>query len=100
MKESIIDKVLCSSGYLPPRNEDEMIAFEKEFTNVKVDEDFHVDVDSIVNGGCRVKSMMRNIGGGTTAASDMRIAARNFESMPEDVVEKIKKQHKGKDDKG
>jgi hypothetical protein len=28
----------------------------------------------------------------------MRIAARNFEALPQDVVEKIKKQHKGKDD--
>ena len=26
MKESIIDKILCSTGYLPPRNEEEMNA--------------------------------------------------------------------------
>ena len=44
-----IDKVLHTSGYLPPRNEEEMIAFEKEFSKVKVRDGFRVDVEKIVN---------------------------------------------------
>ena len=44
-----IDKALHTSGYLPPRNEEEMIEFEKEFSKVKVRDDFHIDVDAIVN---------------------------------------------------
>lgn len=34
MKESIIDKILSTSGYLPPRNDDEMEAFEKVYSKV------------------------------------------------------------------
>ena len=48
MKESIIDKILCSTGYLPPRNEDEMTIFEKEYKKVTLKTNFHVDVDQIV----------------------------------------------------
>ena len=51
MKESIIDKVLSTTGYLPPRNEEEMTAFEKIYSKVEIDENFHVNVDSIANGG-------------------------------------------------
>ncbi len=98
MKESIIDKILCSTGYLPPRNEDEMNAFEKVYSKVNVKTDFRVDVDQIVNGSCRVKPIVRRFESGYASSSDMRIAARNFEALPQDVVEKIKKQHKGKDD--
>ena len=97
MKESIIDKILCSTGYLPPRNEEEMNAFEKEYSKVCVKTDFRVDVDQIVNGSCRVKPKVHRFESGYASSSDMRIAARNFEALPQDVVEKIKKQHKGKD---
>ena len=44
-----IDKVLHTSGYLPPRNEEEMIAFEKVFSKIKVRDGFRVDVAKIVN---------------------------------------------------
>lgn len=98
MKESIIDKVLSTTGYLPPRNEEEMTAFEKIYSKVEIDENFHVNVDSIANGGCRVRPQVRSIGNGTTTANDMRMAARNFEAMPKDVIDKIRKQHKGGDD--
>lgn len=99
MKESIIDKILCSTGYLPPRNEDEMTIFEKEYKKVTLKTNFHVDVDQIVNGGCMVKPIVRHYNGGATS-SDIRLAARNFEALPKDVIDKIKKQHKGEDDKG
>ena len=44
-----IDKVLHTSGYLPPRNEEEMIAFEKVFSKIKVRNGFRIDVTKIVN---------------------------------------------------
>ena len=52
MKESIVDKILSSTGYLPPRNEEEMEAFEKIYSKVVIDESFHVDVESIFSGSC------------------------------------------------
>lgn len=98
MKDSIIDKILCSTGYLPPRNEEEMTAFEKIYSKVTVKTDFRVDVDQIVNGGCRVKPIAHRFESGNASSADMRLAARNFEALSKDVIEKIKKQHKGIND--
>lgn len=99
MKDSIIDKLLSMTGYLTPRNEEEMKAFEKIYSEVGIDKDFHVDVDQIVNGSCcHIEPMAQNVDTGMTM--DMRMAARNYEAMPKDVIEKIKKQHEKKDDKG
>lgn len=95
MKENIIDKLLSSTGYLPPRNEEEMTVFEEYYSKIEVDESFHVDVDSIVNGGCYVRPLVRSIGNSASTANDMRMAARNFEAMPKDVIDKIRRQHKG-----
>ena len=100
MKDSIIDKILCSTGYLPPRNEEEMTAFEKIYSKVTVKSDFRVDVDQIVNGGCRVKPIVRHFESGNASLVNVHLAARNLEALPKDVVEKIKKQHKGKDNEG
>lgn len=95
MKESIIDKILSSTGYLPPRNEEEMNAFEKIYSKVEIDEDFHVDVDSIVNGGCRYEpKVIKMTNTGSVSQDDLRMAARNFGKLPEEVIEKMKKQHK------
>ncbi len=44
-----IDKVLHTSGYLPPRNEEEMMVFEKEFSKIKVPDGFRIDVAKIVS---------------------------------------------------
>ena len=100
MKESIIDKILCSTGYLPPRNEEEMTAFEIVYSKVTVKTDFRVDADQIINGNCKVKPLVRHLRGGSASSSDMRLAARNYEALPKEVIDKIKKQHKGADDKG
>lgn len=97
MKKDIVDNYLHSTGYLPPRNEEEMITFEKIFSKVRVREDFHVDVDSIVNGNCYChhteQDSKSDINGGISDA-DLRMAARNFEKMPADLIAKIKNQHK------
>lgn len=99
MKESIIDKILSSTGYLPPRNEEEMTAFEKIYSKVEIDENFHVDVDNIVNGGCQNEPKVIHMTcTGKFAQEDIRMAARNFGKLPEDVIEKLKKQHKGNGD--
>ncbi len=100
MKDSIVNKVLCTTGYLPPRNEEEMMAFEKLYSQKAVKKDFHVDVDSIVNGGCRVRPLEGLMGSGTFSSSDMLMAARNYENLPKEIIDKIKKQHKKEDDKG
>ena len=95
MKDSIIDKILSSTGYLPPRNEEEMTAFEKIYSKVEIDENFHVDVESIVNGGCQYKpKVVPMVSSGRFSQSDLRMAARNFGNLPEDVIEKLKKQHR------
>lgn len=98
MKESFIDKILCSTGYLPPRNEAEMTAFEKEYSKVEIKEDIYVDIEQIVNGGCGVKPVVHHFVSGNMSSSDIRMAARNFESLPKDLIDKIKKQHRGEDD--
>lgn len=95
MNESIIDKILSSTGYLPPRNEEEMNAFGKIYSKVEIDERFHVDVDSIVSGGCRYEpKVLPMTNTGCVPQDDLRMAARNFGKLPEDVIDKLKKQHK------
>lgn len=98
MKESVINKILCTSGYLPPRDENEAIEFEKVYANLVVRDNFHIDVDNIVKGVCPIKPITRNFGRITAGSQDMRIAARNFESLPKELVEKIKNQHTKEDD--
>lgn len=93
MDKDLINKILHSTGYLPPRNDGEMLYFERIYSNVEVDKSFHLDVDSIVNGICRYNpATIKHIDGGI-AAEDSRMAARNYESIPSDIIEKIKKQH-------
>lgn len=95
MKESIIDKILSSSGYLPPRNEEEMTAFEKIYSKIEVDDGFHVDVDSIVKGGCQYEPKVISLANtGDFSQEDLRMAARNYGKLPAEVIEKIKTQHK------
>lgn len=49
MDKTTLEKLLCISGYLPPRNEEEMEAFEKVYSKIQIDKTFKVDVDSIIN---------------------------------------------------
>lgn len=99
MKESIIDKILSSTGCLPPRSEEEMEAFVKIYSKVEIDENFHVDVDSIVNGGCRYQPKVISMtNANRVSQDDLRMAARNFGKLPEEVIDKLKKQHKDNGD--
>ena len=99
--------MLCSSGYLPPRNEDELMFFEQMYENYNSRlKDKHVDGESIVNGACRVVSpynfdMYDNDKTFSMVAEETdysySMAARNFDKLPKDILEKMNKQHKPKE---
>lgn len=111
MKELTIEEfeaMLCSTGYLPPRNEEELLFFEQLYGAQKSRlAGKHVDVESIINGTCRLVS------GPVGNSEDMdssfmekedifdrnySLAARNYKKLPNEVLEKMKEQHKPKED--
>lgn len=47
MDKDILEHLLCISGYLPPRNEEELEEFEKECNKVEVKQKIHIDIDKI-----------------------------------------------------
>lgn len=91
--------LLCSDGYLPPRNEEELLETEKRMVDFTFkNERKSVNAQSIINGAsCEIVSMKRFDDG--VVAQPYGMAARNFENLPKSVIDKIKSQHK-KDDKG
>ena len=110
MKDLTIEEfetMLCSTGYLPPRTENELMFFEQMYENYNSRlKDRHVDVESIVNGVCRVVSrnnfdmdnknkMFSMVAEETDCSYSM--AARNFDKLPKDILEKMKNQHKPKE---
>ncbi len=90
--------LLCSDGFLPPRNEEELLETEKRMEGYQFKNDErHVNAQAIINGAsCKVISMKRFDDG--IEAEPLGMAARNFENLPKSVIDKIKKQHQ-KDDK-
>lgn len=90
--------LLCSDGFLPPRNEEELLETEKRMVGYQFENDErHVDAQAIINGtSCEVVSMKRFDDG--IEAAPLGMAARNFENLPQSVIDKIKKQHQ-RDDK-
>lgn len=111
MKDLIIeewDVLLCSTGYLPPRNEEELDFFDEMYEDYKSRiVNCHVDVDMILRGACHVVADYRyvesnNILGQAKVAEDVKhgysMDARNFDKLPKDVLEKMRRQH-NKDNK-
>lgn len=47
MDKETLEHLLCISGYLPPRNEEELMEFEKECDKVEVKQKIHIDIDKI-----------------------------------------------------
>lgn len=47
MNDDVLDRLLHTQGYLPPRNEKEFDEFEKEFSKVEVKQKIHIDIDKI-----------------------------------------------------
>lgn len=109
MKELTIKEfefMLCSTGFLPPRTEEEHIFFEQMFEDYRVRTiDYHVDVDAIINGDCILEERkghriefdeIESL----SISDDFKfsMAARNFDKLPKEVIEKIKNQHNRKDE--
>lgn len=89
--------LLCSDGFLPPRNEEELLETEKRMMGYQFkNDDRHIDAHAIINGvSCEVVSMKRYDDG--VEAEALGMAARNFEKLPQSVIDKIKKQHQTND---
>jgi hypothetical protein len=97
-----ITEWLCSTGFLFPRNEVELERFEKLYG----DEDFgltgkEIDPDNIINGVFQDKKVEGVLPSSINKdeITPYRMAARNGASLPEHILEKIKRnQNKPKDD--
>lgn len=111
MKESSIEELnimLCSTGYLPPRTEDELLFFNEMYEDYKPHiADRHVDIESILNGTCRVISTsyceieMSDREHNMVAenkSNDYSMAARNFNKLPKALLDKMRKQHTAKNE--
>ena len=111
MKELTIEEfeaMLCSTGYLPPRNEEELLFFEQLYGAQKSSlTGKHVDVESIINGTCRLVSGPVGDSGDMDSSflenedlfdRNYSLAARNYKKLPKEILEKMKQQHKTKDD--
>lgn len=98
-----LEVLLCSTGYLPPRNEDELSFFSEMYCDYLSHlEDRHVDVETILNGTCQMEgnasycedmytdnhsSFVEN------ASNVYSMAARNYSKLPANVLDKMRKQH-------
>lgn len=98
-----LTSMLCSTGYLPPRTEEEQLFFEQMYDDYQPQlKDRHVDIDAIINGQCTISKAAvaepavpyQTQFGGTMGAGHM--AARNFNKLPQEIIDKIKGQHKDK----
>ena len=102
------ETMLCSTGYLPPRTENELIFFNQMYEGYQSRmADRHVDVDAIVSGACRVVSIREYdidideesytmIAEGFDDSYSM--AARNYDKLPKEILDKMRKQHRSKKD--
>ena len=103
-----MEKMMCSTGYLPPRNEDELLFFNQMYADYKSRiEDRHIDINSIFDGTCRVISSsvydLELLDKSSQMVADVSdnnysMAARNYDKLPKEILEKMKTQHKPKED--
>lgn len=87
--------LLCSNGYLPPRNEEELLEQERKNVGYIFETaGMHIDSRAIALGDCcRVKNYTVYDDEYDIVAEPLGMAARNFDKMSKDVVCKILKQH-------
>lgn len=99
------DVMLCSTGYVPPRNDEELLFFNQMYEGYKPRiANRHVDVDAIINGKCNLvpSSDTDDYFNLTVCAAESindnlySMAARNYEKLPKKILDKMKKQHKQK----
>ena len=101
LEQNSFDALLCSTGYLFPRNENELDELEKSFEifDFKL-KGFKINPDEIINGNFTLsrnnpfiesKEKMNDI-------KELRIAARKGETkIPNSVLEKMKKKHRNEE---
>lgn len=91
--EEIIN-LMCCSGFLPPRNEEELFETEKRMDGFHFkNTDRHVDTQAIIDGiSCEVEGIKEF--DEDIDAEPFGMAARNFETLPKSIIEKIKSKHK------
>lgn len=95
--------LLCSTGYLPPRNEDELSFFSEMYCDYNSRlEDRHVDIEAILNGACKMEGKDsygeerctdNHSAFSENASKFYSMAARNYSKLPAGVLDKMKKQH-------
>ena len=98
--------MLGAMGYLPPRSEEEHSFFEQMYEDyVPKTKGTHVDVDDIVNGKCNLYEMENHNEISLVAEDSPKynkmnhsMAARNFDKLPQSVIDKIRNQHKPRKD--
>lgn len=63
----------------------------------------HVDIDAIINGSCKLSNPEDQIiesapyvSTSDIDVSEFSMAARNFDKLPQEIINKIRNQHKGK----
>lgn len=101
------DALLCSTGYLSPRNEEELDFFDEMYEDCKSRiENRHVNIEMILKGTCRVVTDFRYVDSNHVSeqikvAKDVKhgysMAARNFDNLPKDVLDKMRRQHNTND---
>lgn len=95
-----LDTILCSTGYLPPRTEDELLFFTRMYEEYDSRlKNKHVDIDAIINGSCRIvsghiyESDWENITHLMVADKldcTYSMAARNYTNLSKEVPDKTK----------
>ena len=89
--------LLCCDGFLPPRNEEELLETEKRMVGYQFENDGrHMDAHAIISG-CSCEVIKMNSYDAGMAAEPFGMAARNFANLPQGVIDKIKRQHQKND---
>ena len=109
MKDLSINEMeimLCSTGCIPPRNEEELLFFNELYENYDSRiKNRHVDIEAIFNGtNCVVSNYIYKQSSeycNMVAEEDNNkysMAARNYGRLPKEILAKMRSQHKSKDD--
>ncbi|HKK44207.1 MAG TPA: hypothetical protein VJ964_01710 [Balneolaceae bacterium] len=87
---------LRSTGYLFPKNKRELSRFEKLYPKVNREtKNTSIDPFAIIEGSRKPKKIQIQFEKDDNKEySDLRMAARKFENLPDHIREKIKQNHK------
>jgi hypothetical protein len=101
VNDSNINHWLSSSGYLYPRNETELALFERAYAEYDFKlKNKSIDVESIINGTlkCQTKIISLFDPEEDKDIHGLKMAARKgVESIPKDILDKMKNKHKNGD---